>query len=245
MFLPLKYEEFVDFESKIGKGDTSQIRWHQNCYATFVSKHNLNSSTEKSVLHVPETSMSTTRSHTELPDLKTNCFFCEYKKHNNDTKLILILYESMLENLKKTCEERNDNDLKRTIGEDFSKLPALDAKYHGRCYKACMRPSAKPSEKILSVHDICFELLIQDIESLLLSGRALPLASLLSVYKELLKNEEYEQYDSYTVQKLKAHLQNFYGSKISFAKGETKSYLYTTVKYRSPMQSMLQLCINS
>ena len=136
--------------------------------------------------------MSTTRSHIELLDLKTSCFFCGYKKHNNDTKLILIQYESVLENLKKTCEERNDNDLKRTIWGDFSKLPALNGKYHCGCYKAYMRPSANPSEKIMSVHNICFELLIQDIESLLLSGRALPLTSLLSMYKELLKKAEYE-----------------------------------------------------
>ena len=41
------------------------------------------------------------------------------------------------------------------------------------------------------------------------------------MYKETFKNNDYELYDSYTTQKLKNGLMNYYGSKISFAEGKS------------------------
>ena len=77
-----------------------------------------------------ECNETATRSKKDLPNLKSNCFFCGFKKHNKDIKLCLIQYENSIQQLKTQCNLKNDIELRRKIGGDFSKLPALDAKYH-------------------------------------------------------------------------------------------------------------------
>ena len=63
--------------------------------------------------------------------------FCGCKKRNKGKKLVPVQYETMWKKLKKKA--KNDQELRRKIASDFSKLPALEAKYHGSSYKAYMR----------------------------------------------------------------------------------------------------------
>ena len=65
-----------------------------------------------------------------------------------------------------TTTLKNDIELRRKIGGDFSKLPALDAKYHASCYKAYMRPLDNNAAPIETPHDIAFTLLMQYMDPL-------------------------------------------------------------------------------
>ena len=79
------------------------------------------------------------------------------------------------------------------------------------------------------LHAPCFEELIEQITPPLQSRRAVLLVDLLFMYKEIFRNNDYELYDSYTTQKLKNRLINYYGSKISFAEGESnKPFVFSS-----------------
>ena len=71
-------------------------------------------------------------------------------------------------------------------------------------------------ERDISVHDICFEMLQKELCEVLKSGKAVELQSLLSMYKEYLKQHGYENYDSYTVQRLRDRFKSYYKDKVSF-----------------------------
>ena len=117
--------------------------------------------------------------------------------------MILLQFEHVINKIKQRCEANGDDELKRKIGGNFENLPAYDAKYHLKCYNKYMAKETEKGEKEPSVHDSAFELLVDYIDPLLEEGRALEMTSLLSILKLLLKEKEYEQYDSYTSQKLK------------------------------------------
>ena len=211
-----EFDSVIDFEEKVWKGDKTQVKWHPNCYATYVSKRNVEFCNEDIVVTddiEPQCSTKSTRSQDPMIDLKTKCMFCGYTKHHNDTYLVEVQYESVLRGLESRCTEKNDLEFKRKIGGDFSKLPALEAKYHANCYKTYMKVSQSSSSEP-AVHDTCFVMLTNYMNPLLSSGRALDMQQLLSRYKIYLEERNYEQSDSYTTQKLKSRFMKHYGSKI-------------------------------
>ena len=122
-----------------------------------------------------------------------------------------------MKKLEGKCEEKHDQDLKRKFGGDFSKLPAYDAKYHALCYKNYMKDDKLKAQNVEPIHKTCFQLLVQEINPTISSGRALSLVNLLERFKELLKENEHENFDPYTTQKLSKRLKSQYGSKILFA----------------------------
>jgi len=86
------------------------IRWHSSCYASYISKQNINARNSSSDAELcsstPSTgtiTASTTRSqcNPDLRDLKHHCFFCGQKKNKGDTKLISIQYKSVSDELAK------------------------------------------------------------------------------------------------------------------------------------------------
>ena len=155
-----------------------------------------------------------TRSAAPSIDLKTKCMFCGYKKHNNDKHLVQIQYEHAIQKLKERCREKRDVQFEARIGENFSNLPALDAKYHRSCYTMYMKDHQHNKDVQESVHDVCFNILVDYMDPLLFEGRALDTQTLLNRYKSHLKEKNYEMYDSYTPQKLRTRILNHYGSRI-------------------------------
>ena len=141
--------------------------------------------------------------------------FCGCKNRKKEAKFVLIQFESVIQNIEKQCDLKEDQEVRRTIGGDFSKLPAFDAKYHPNCYKSYMREH-KEQEREKTVHDICFEYLIPEIDAYIQSYRAVMLKVLLERYKEYLQQQEYESFDSYTVQKLRTKIEKHYGNRICF-----------------------------
>ena len=204
-FIIDEFKDCIDFETQTWKSDRSQLRWHPNCYASYVSSQNQGNRNITLEYNQPST-----RSKKELADLGHNCFFCGFKKRNKDSKLCLIQYEHVLKQLEEQCNLKNDHDLRRKIGGDFSNLPALDAKYHASCYKAYMRPIPKDNSEAETCHDAAFALLAVYMDPLLSSGRALTIRALLDKYKHFLADQHYEYFDSYTAHKLKSRiLKNF------------------------------------
>ena len=192
-----EFKEYIDIDLKSWKGDISQIRWHPNCYPTFTSSRNLqfitspgsSSESVESVQHM-------TRSKRELPNLKSNCFFCGFQKDNKDSKLCLVQFENVIQQLENQCNLKNDITLQRKIGVDFSNLPALEAKYDASCYEAYMRPVHHITTPIENTDDYAFALLAQYMDPLLTSGCALTIHSLLDKFKHFLEDQGYELYDS-------------------------------------------------
>lgn len=211
-----EYKDVIDFEKRCWKEQfLDKINWHVNCYASFVSKHNIrdtkNSETHK--MEDIENPSTNTRSNKPSIDLKTNCMFCCCKKRKKESRLVLLQLDSVVKNIEKQCNIKNDEDLRLRIGGDFSKLPAFEAKYHPNCYKSFMRQQKEEvNEK--SVHDICFENFLIEIDDILLSGRAVELQTLLERFKTYLQEEQYENIESYTVQKLRQRIEKHYGDAI-------------------------------
>ena len=167
-----------------------------------------------------------TRARSPSLDFKTQCMFCGCKKCKGDTNLIRIEKEETLKTVSKRCKEKSDNEFLRKIGSDISILPAFDTKYHTNCLKDYLRVKSKlkaNESKEKSIHDKCFEQLVEYLDEKLLEGRALDTLDLLNRYKDLLKIANYEQYDAYTAQKLSLKLLNHYGEKMKITEEVNRS----------------------
>ena len=80
------YQNFIEFESKSWSTDGSDVRWHPNCYASFISKQNLKYFLPNDVVDDTDSQPSTsTRSCGELPDLSLTWFFYGQKKRKTET----------------------------------------------------------------------------------------------------------------------------------------------------------------
>ena len=78
-----------------------------------------------------------------------------------------------------------------------------------------MRPLDNNVAPIETPHDIAFTLLTQYMDPLLKSGRALTINKWLIKFKDLLKTQAYDNYDSYTAHKLKSRIIKYYGGKVA------------------------------
>ena len=113
-----------------------KFQWHPSkLLFNFTNFKNLsffkdNQSNEESTSPLNDTDGTSTYSQKPLTNLKDACIFCGYIQHNNDKKLILLQYKSVLQKNKNKCESKGDLEFKRKIGCSFENLPELDAKYH-------------------------------------------------------------------------------------------------------------------
>ena len=97
----------------------------------------------------------------------------------------------MLKSIQNQCEAKNDIEFKLKIGGDFSKLPVYEARYHPSCYKLYMKPIER-TPKIESSHDVAFSKLLEYMDPVIESGRALSLKTLLSHFKDNLRDSDYQ-----------------------------------------------------
>ena len=67
--------------------------------------------------------------------------FCDKTNYKGNKTLILVEYGTFWKTLDKIAKEKNDHDLRRKVGGDFSKLPALEARYHKNCHAAYTKRS--------------------------------------------------------------------------------------------------------
>ena len=201
------YDDVFDFNNNTLKSNKASIKWHPSCYSTFTNSKSLsffkdNQSNEERTSPLNDTDRTCTCSQKPLINFKCACIFCGYVKHNNDKKLILLQYESVIQKIKNKCESKGDLEFKRKIGISFENLPVLDAKYHHVCYNKYLSEKYTGPRSVL-VHNIAFQQLTNNLNPLLEEGRALEMLQLLKTYKCYLQENNYEHFDSYTTQKLK------------------------------------------
>ena len=92
-----------------------------------------------------------------------------------------------------------------------------------------MRSPGEKVEQSDSQHDAAFISLVEYIDPLLASGKATTLTNLLVKYKRYLQDQEYENWDSYTTQRLKDRIQKHYGNTVSFTNENRKTHtLYSS-----------------
>ena len=84
-----------------------------------------------------------TRSAIPAIDLKKKCMFCDKTNYKGNKTLIRVEYETFWKTLDKIAKGKNDHDLRRKVGGDFSKLPALEARYHKNCHAAYTKRSVE------------------------------------------------------------------------------------------------------
>ena len=85
-------------------------------------------------------------------------------------------------------------EMKLDVG--FDDLPAYDVKYHLKRFNIYMRDSK--SDQTSTMHQYCFKLLIHQINSLLDEAWFLSMTNLLNQLKSILKDNDYELFDSYS-----------------------------------------------
>ena len=77
----------------------------------------------------------------------------------------------------------------------FDDLPAYDAKYQPHCFTTYMRNSK--FDQTSTMHRYCFQLLICESDPPLNEGRALSMTIPLNQFKSILKDNDYNLFDSY------------------------------------------------
>ena len=97
--------------------------------------------------------------------IREMCTFCGFKQHHEDTRLITMQYQSVIDKLKKQCKGKNDTKFEMKLGVSFDDLPAYDAKYHLKCFNTYMRD--RKSDQTSTMHQYCFKLLIRQTDPLL------------------------------------------------------------------------------
>ena len=109
--------------------------------------------------------------------------FCGFRKHKNDTKLIILQYENVISKIEKACIDKGDDEFKRKIGGNPD-LPALDARYHHKCYLDYTYKETRQCRP--SLHDGAFSLLCDWIDLKLGEGRAIEIVNLPSRYQKIM-----------------------------------------------------------
>ena len=123
------------------------------------------------------------------------------------------------------CSEKEDHNLRMKIGGDFSKLPALEARYHKDCHPLYMKNKRSSSGR-KSPYDEAFDCLVDYLMPLLNNGRATEMNNLRDKYKEFLSEIESEDDidpNSYRTEHLKARMQKHFGQTIAFADQKRKT----------------------
>ena len=224
---------FINKETNSFQDDIySSIRWHKVCYASFTSKKNMTSALKHMDDNVfkgqcsADSSEPSTRSKvcTNI-DFKSVCFFCEKITRKNDRKLVRVQWPNFLESLEEKCSEKEDHNLRMKIDGDFSKLPALEARYHKDCHALYMKNKLSSSGG-KNPYDEAFDRLVDYLVPLLYNGRATEMSNLLDKYKEFLSEIESEDDidpTSYRTEHLKARMQKHFGQTIAFADQKRKT----------------------
>lgn len=182
--------------------------WHKNCYSSFTSITNLSTlQLSGDTEDQPSTSKGNVRAR-ESFKLKELCMFCGKKSYKRDRMLVRVATFEFGSTLKRRVEEKNDMEMKARVGGDFTKLIALEARYHKACHSGYIKKSKECPERPENAHKDAFDELVKIIQPELVKGKALSMDTLLTRYHELLKQYLPEdEAEKYTRQRLKKKLE--------------------------------------
>ena len=227
----LELTNAIDFNNQCFNHNVSDsIRWHRLCYSSYCSTRNIGSTI---CINADESTVgdSISRTIVDLNDIltltwKKVCLFCEQTKYRGETELRRVEYEQFWKTLQHKCMENNDTHLLLKIGEDFSALPALEARYHHKCHVQYIKSSSYKKVVRTDAYDVAFKTFILYFKPLLDSGRALEMASLTAKYKEELKATKQlsdDEINNYRSSTLKANMEKHFQGSIKFADQRRKN----------------------
>ena len=147
----------------------------------------------------------------------SKCFICRNKTYKKDKQLINVSSFEAQDSIKRAAEIKDEDMLHDLLSVNYDQI-ATEAKYHKNCYTlyTSIKSFKKKESKGESLHEITFQEMVKDIEIGIISGKAYNMASLIDLFKAILKNNDAEAVDSYTKQHLKAHLQKHFADRIVF-----------------------------
>ena len=134
--------------------------------------------------------------------------FCGQKSYKKDKTMYRVSTFDFCKTLDSRVKEKEDDVLSCRVG-DFSKLMALEARYHSQCHKKYLKKSV-PTSSASSLHDSAFDDLISKIKPELEDGTVFDMNQVFQMYQEFLGNymsQEDDDAQKYTYQKLKIKLQ--------------------------------------
>ena len=133
----LELSSLIDFDNQCFKDHVSDsVRWHKNCYSSYCSQRNISSSVSTDVMYTDvKVASSSNRSSRSKRNVNIDWKkVCEQTKIRGETELRKVEYETFWTTLERKCKEKGDTDMLLKVGNDFSALPALEARYHNKCH---------------------------------------------------------------------------------------------------------------
>ena len=219
----------IDTEKKEFKEEvTDFVRWHKDCYSSYVSKTNIlhvcSDVTAQELTSESPSSSRVTRSTNPTIDLKKVCLFCSKTNYKGNKKMSQVEYETFWKTLEQRVKEKKDDDLIRKIGNDFSKLPALEARYHKECYASYLKPDQVTGTPVNN-YDIAFQSFKLYLDSKLNDNRAVTFDVLMEKFKECLIEAGISEIDSekYQGKHLKERIKKSYGNEVIFSHSHRKN----------------------
>ena len=211
------YDELKSFiideeEEWSWKSTDMHIMWHRGCYSSFTSQEHLSRTVQES--SSTECFQSLSRYRREEFDWKSLCMFCGKKSYKRDKKLINVSTFEFCTTLDRCVNERRDEAMKCRVG-DFTKLIALEARYHKGCHSLYINVKKQSSTQSQSFYDDALHEMMEDVMPELEMGKALDINNLLLKYQtHLTKYLSDEDAHKYTRQKLKIKLETLYGETV-------------------------------
>lgn len=189
------------------------VFWHNSCYASYTSTHNLQSRIYPDACREEPSNRRAKRLSFDW----SKCIFCRNASHKKDFKLINICTFEACHNIQSAAETRDDKDLLRLIqGVD---LIAIEGKYHKSCHASYVSKSninsKCASDNPATAYDQAFSDVLEIIQPDILAGKAYTMNCLLDLYKDQLDKHGTDA-NSYTKQKLKSRLQSYFKDSITF-----------------------------
>lgn len=229
-------QEIQDLEFK-------DIFWHAKCYANYTSKTNImrvkkrKLTASASPSAVCESSTPTvsgesskqtrgSRSQTPMTDWD-KCLFCKRDTYKKDSKLIDVASKDGCDTIFSAAEAKGDAALLFTLRGVSKDLVAAEGKYHKTCRDSYVSKSniKHKTFKVDAQKDSyanTMKCLGEVIAPSLNAGKAYNMNALLQKYKILLAERGIDA-DSYSRQRLKLRLKNFFGESIVFHQQSDRS----------------------
>jgi hypothetical protein len=152
----------------------------------------------------------------------TNCIFCKNKTHEKVKVMINIRTKNACATIRNAAYKKGDEEMLRLIYGVNDDLIAAEAKYHKTCHSNYISTAhIKYSEfrednKSKEVaYTESFSDIVTDIDPDLERGKAFSMSSLLNKFKAIAKTRNLDA-QSYTAQRLKLRLQNYFKDRIVF-----------------------------
>ena len=237
------------------------IYWHHSCHSTYTSSQNLRyvkkrklsiSPTPSGESRIDESQDSdktsrVSRSKSEPTDW-SKCIFCKQNTHRKIKSLINVTTFQVSKKIRDAAVSQGDEKMLAILDSVSNDLIAAEAKYHKACHssyvsKSNLRYTSFNEGKKEDAYKDAFSDLVQQITPDLRAEKAFDMSFLLKKFQSFLEQKGISVVNaqSYTKQKLKLRLRNYFLDKIVFHQPHDRSM--PELIYSSSLS--LQTVINS